>query len=79
MKSRTHCDVYEDVGKKITLKKNQSLGRDSSEMRCPDAFFRSYLLCASWSNSVLCFGKTPLKLTDVVADSRCNIVSTDTG
>lgn len=43
-KSRTHQDVFDDIGKRITLKKDPSLGRDSWEMRCADTFYRSYLL-----------------------------------
>ena len=72
-KSTTHWHVYDDIGKRITLKQDQFLGKDSWEMRCPDTSYRSCLLCATCSNSALYFGKTPLKLMDVLADRPCNI------
>lgn len=68
-KIRTHQDIYDDIVKRNTLQKDQSLGRDSWEMRSPDTFYRSYLLCAACSNSAFYFSKTPLELTDVLADS----------
>lgn len=78
-KSRTHRRVYDDIGERITLKKDQSLGRDSWEMRCSDTFHRSYIVCAAQANSVLHFGRTPLKLMDVPTDGPCNTCLKQTG
>lgn len=65
--------MYNDAGKRISLKKDQSLGMDSWEMRCPDSSYKSCLLCAGCSDSSLHFSKIPLKLADFLADRYCNI------
>lgn len=71
-KPRTHCNVYGAIGKRITLTKDQSLGKMNWGMRCQSTFYRSCTLCAAWSNSDLYSGKTPSKIMNVLADRPCS-------